>query len=375
VTAATITFDPATVLPSQASRVTVVYTLSADAPSGTPLTVVVQEELTLLDGTVRREPPYEADLVLHRSSPSDPFAGSDPRSLFDLVPSAVARSVPFQVGAEDVAVRHYAGQTVQGNVIGPTGGTVATPEGDRVDLAAGSLAEPAPVLLERIAESDLQAAVPAGTEYLGALELDLSGRALTTVATLTLELGAAPGTGEEGLLFQVVDLPATGGPTWRPVAALVATATGWTIAAIDPVDLPWPGVRTSGSYLFARLTSPVGYLRGTVFGIGGAPKPGALVTASDSTTAVPWIQLSAVPVEDQGSYVLPVPVSAVTVLARDLVSGDEALANATVATADERVDLDLFLQVTDPQVIAIDPADGAIEVLRNGSSDSPVCAT
>jgi hypothetical protein len=121
VTAATITFDPATVLPSQASRVTVVYTLSADAPSGTPLTVVVQEELTLLDGTVRREPPYEADLVLHRSSPSDPFAGSDPRSLFDLVPSAVARSVPFQVGAEDVAVRHYAGQTVQGNVIGPTG--------------------------------------------------------------------------------------------------------------------------------------------------------------------------------------------------------------------------------------------------------------
>ncbi len=351
VTAAALSFDPSTVLPSQRSRVTASYTLSGEAPSGLPLTVSVREELTLLDGTVRQEAPYEADLVLYH--------GTDgaPRSLFDLRPSPLAQDLPLEMGAEDVTVHPYAGETVQGNVLGPAGGTVSTPEGDRVDLPAGAVTEPTAVLLERGAEADLPAPVPAGAEFLGLLTLDLSGRTLAAPAALTLELGAAPSAGQTGALFEVIDTGASG-TLFRPVAALAATATGWTTAAIDPQDLPWPGVREGGSYLFARWTSPVGYLRGTVFGLDGLAFPGALVSAGTTTDAVPWVQISA----DAGSYVLPVPVDDLTVLARDPATGNEGAGAATVPAADDRVDLDLFLQLTGPEVVEVNPADGTQDV-------------
>jgi len=353
VASATVSFDPTVVLPSQRSEATVGYTLGAgvtEVPSGLPLTLSVQEELTLLDGTVRTEPPYEADLVLYHSGTGAP------QSRFGLTPSALAQSVALQLGAEDVVVRPYAGQTVMGNVLGPAGGTVSTPEGDRVDLAAGALPEPTAVLLDRRAEADLPVAVPAGTVFLGAVDLDLSGRTLSLAATLTLELGAAPGVGEEGLLFEVTD-PGTGW-AFRPVAALAATATGWTTATIDPVDLPWPGVRSEGLYVFARLTTPVGYLRGTVYDVGGAPLAGALVTGATTTDPVAWIQLSA----EDGTYVLPTPVDAVTAVATDLTTGDQGAGVGTITVADERVDLALFLQVTGPEVLSVNPADGSVDV-------------
>ncbi len=350
VTAAAIAFDPSTVLPSQSARTIVGYTLGAEAPSGLPLTVVVREELTLLDGTVRRETPYEADLSLYHGS--DGAA----RSLFRLRPSELAQALPVQMGAEDVTVRPYGGETVQGNVLGPAGGTVATPEGDRVDLPAGAVTEPTAVLLERGAEGDLPVPVPAGTAFLGLLELDLSGRTLAAPAALTLELGAPPAAGEAGVLFEVID-PGSG-PVLRPVAALAATASGWTTAAIDPQDLAWPGVRKGGSYLFARWTEDVGFLRGTVFGLDGLGLPGALVSAATAADSVPWVQLSA----GGGSYVLPVPVAGVTVLALDPVTGNEGAGSATVPAADARVDLDLFLQVTGPEVVEVNPADGAADV-------------
>jgi RHS repeat-associated protein len=345
-TAAAITFAPAVVLPAQAATATVGYTLGADAASGLPLAVEVREELTLLDGTVRRGAPYEADLVLYRAP------DGSPRSRFRLAPSADARALPLQMGAEDVTVRPYGGSTVQGNVLGPAGGTVTGGDGDRVDLPAGALPRPVPVSLERRPLGELPVAVPAGFEALGLLALELGGVELLAPAALSLELGAA-GSGD-GLLFAVVDLGA--GPFLRPVAALVPAATGWTTAAIDPQDLPWPGVRRGGRYLFARRTAPLGYLRGTVTGTTGAPLPGALIQAS----GLGWAQVAAGG-EIAGRYVLPVPPGSWTVTATDLADGNSGSGAASV-TADQRVDLDLALSLTGPRVVAVNPADGTTGV-------------
>jgi len=49
-----VSFNPEIVLPTQTSDATVVYTLATEAPSGLPLTLVIREELELLDGTLRR---------------------------------------------------------------------------------------------------------------------------------------------------------------------------------------------------------------------------------------------------------------------------------------------------------------------------------
>ncbi|HMB54269.1 MAG TPA: Ig-like domain-containing domain, partial [Thermoanaerobaculia bacterium] len=230
-TAATIVFNPAQVLPAQSSLATVTYTLATDAASGLAVTVTVRETLTLLDGTVRTGAPYDVDAVVYRA------ADGTPRSRFRLRPSAEASRLPIELGAEDVSVRLYAGETVRGNVLGPLGGTVTNPEGDSVVVPAGGLPEPTAVLIARLAQGDLATTVPTGFDFLGLVDLDLSGRALSAPAALTLELGAAPGVGEEGLLFQVIDLGAGAGPQLRPVAELSATASGWTTATIDAQDL------------------------------------------------------------------------------------------------------------------------------------------
>ena len=75
-------------------------------------TVSQEQSTALLDGTVRRSVPYRADLVLYHQS------DGTPSSRFGLRPSAVARSLPVELGAEDVDVFPYDGETVVGGVIG-----------------------------------------------------------------------------------------------------------------------------------------------------------------------------------------------------------------------------------------------------------------
>ena len=345
VTAASLSFDPQVVLPSQTSLATAAYTTAQEVASGLPLTLLVQENLTLLDESSRRQAPYQADLILYHAP------GGAARSRFRLRPSETAQALPLKMGAEDVTLRTY-GDAVAGNVIGADGGTVSDDEGDRVDLPGGAVADPTAVTLTRKTPQDLPLAVPAGTGLAGVVSLDLGGRSLLAPAALSLALSPAPAAGDKGLLLQAVDLES--GPAWRPVAALLATATGWTTAPIDPSDLPWPGVRDEGIYACVRLTTPLGYLRGAVFDVGGAALAGARVRGS----AASWLQIAGA----DGRYVLPAPVGTLGVAAENPATGNQATASANIPAADARVDLDLHLAATGPHVLEISPANGAVDV-------------
>jgi RHS repeat-associated protein len=347
VTSATLSFNPQVVLPGQTSLATTAFTTTEDVASGLPLTLVVEESLTLLDESSRLQAPYQADLILYHAP------GGAARSRFLLRPSDLAQTLPLKMGAEDVTLRTY-GDAVAGNVVGADGGTIADAEGDRIDLPAGAVADPTAVTLTRKAAQDLPLALPAGTELAGVVELDLGGRGLLMPGALALALAPAPASGDKGLLLQVVDLEA--GPAWRPVAALTATATGWSTAAIDPADLPWPGARDQGLYAFVRLTSALGYLRGTVHDLGGAALAGGRVRG----TGVSWLQITT----PDGRYVLPAPVSTVNVTAEDPSTGNLGAASAAIPAADARVDLDITLAATGPHVVEIAPADGAADVLQ-----------
>lgn len=350
VASAELSFDPELVLPSQQALATVLYTLAEETPSGLPLTLTVAEELELLDGTFRREPPYRADLVLYRAP------DGTPRSRFHLRPSEAARLLPIHVGTEDVTLSHYGDETVRGDVLGPDGGSVTSEEGDRVDLPAGALPEPAAVVLTRLTGDDLPVAVPAGADLAGVLELDLGGRLLAAPASLSLALDPPPPAGAQGLLLQVVDLGA--GPFLRPVAEAVPDASGWTTAPIDPLDLAWPGVTSGGRFAFLALTSDHGFLRGTVLDVGAAPLAGALVTGIVGGADLGWIQLSA----PGGGYVLPAPVGPLTAAADNPATGNRGERTALLETRDQRLDLDLPIQVVAPRVIETVPAAGAVEV-------------
>ncbi len=348
-TSATLGFNPEVVLPSQSSLATAVYTLSEPAASGLPLTLLIEEELTLLDNSVRRQTPYQADLILYHAS------DGTPRSRFALRPSASAQALPLKMGAEDVTLRTYGGEAVAGNVVGPEGGTVTGDQGDRIDLPPGAVTEPTAIVITRKTAADLGGlTLPTGAELAGVVDLDLGGRRLLVPGALSLALSPAPAAGDKGLLLQVIELES--GRVLRPVAALQATASGWTTAAIDPQDLPWPGVREEGLYAFVRLTGAFGYLHGTVSDLGGAPLSGAVVRA----TGVSWVQISSA----DGSYVLPVPVTTVTATAENRATGNLGTGLAEVTAADARVLLNLALLPVGPRVLQVTPADDAVDVLQ-----------
>ena len=344
VTAVTITFDPEMVLPTQTSEATVTYTLSSAVPSGLPLTLMVQEQLTLLDGTLKRSAPYQADVVLYHAPD-----GTE-RSRFTLQPSAEAQTTPIELGTEDVTALPYGDETVRGNVLGPQGGTVTNDDGDRLSVPGGSLTEPTAITLTRQTVGDLPLAAPSGGTVDGVILVDLAGQTLQLPGSLSLKMATPPTAGEVGLLLHVVNVNGT--DYYRAVAELEPTATGWTTKAIDPADLPWPGMTAGGQYVFLHLTAPHAFVRGTARRVNGAPLVGGIV----SSESVDWIQLTDV----EGRYVLPVPVGTVTISITNAENQNTVSHDVTTSAADERSDVDTQVEIVAPTVISTTPTDGAV---------------
>lgn len=346
---AALTFDPETVLAGQRSLATVTYTATESAASGSTVTLSIAEELQLLDGTARTEPAYRSDLVVYRSA-----EGS--RSRFSLAASEAARRLPIELGEENVTVHPYGGEVVRGNVLGPQGGSVLDPSGDRIDVPVGALVRPTPVQLEPAAVGALPLPVPQGFAFAGALRLDLSGEALLAPATLFLALAEPPPAGESGLLFGVESL-AGGDYAWRPLATISPSGAGWQSDSIVPTDLAWPGVSRGGLYLFARALAPVGYARGTVLDVGGAALAEAVISSTDANP-MEWVQFSG----NDGRYAFPAWVDSLVLTATKLSTGDQGSGSALLSSAGERVDLDLLLTIVRPSVVSTTPAAGAAGV-------------
>lgn len=339
---ATLNFEPETVLPGQRSLATVVYTSSEASASGATVTLSIAEELQLFDGSTRTSPSFRSDVVVYRST-------EGARSQFFLGASEAARRLPIELGEENVTVLPYGGESVRGNVLGPQGGSVLDPSGDRVDVPAGALVRPTPVQLESAASASLPLPVPPGFAWAGALQVDFSGETLLAPANLFLALSEPPAPGEGGILFGVDSLDG-GERRWRPLATIAPSGSGWQSDAILSEDLAWPGVTRGGLYLFARALNPFGLVRGSVFDVGGGTVATALVIAD----TVDWIQLSST----DGRYAFPAWVGPIALTATKTSTGDQG-SGAAVVAADERVDLDLLLAVVRPSVVSTTPASGA----------------
>jgi RHS repeat-associated protein len=347
--AAAVDFAPTQVLPSQRSRATVSYTLAdagTPAPSGLPLTLAVQERLTLLDGSERRAVPYSADLLVFRAP------DGEPRSRFWLQPSPLAASLPIEIGAEDVSIRTFGETTVRGNILGPDGGSVLGSQGDLFEVPSGALTRPTAVTVRRRTVGDLTHAAPAGFPVLGVVEVELGGVQLAGVGRLTLATDDPPAAGSRGLLLGTEDID--GQPRWRALAELEPVAAGWRTVASGGTSPPWPGVRQGGLYLAIELEGEWGLLEGELYDSDQELAAGGLI----SSVAVPFVQVS----NADGTYVIPLPAgAAVVVEARD-ARRDQVSVEIPALTDLERRIFDLEVLATGPTVVEIEPADGAANV-------------
>jgi RHS repeat-associated protein len=347
--AAAVDFAPTQVLPSQRSRATVSYTLKGagtPAPSGLPLTLAVQERLTLLDGSERRAVPYSADLLVFRAP------DGEPRSRFWLQPSPLAASLPIEIGAEDVSIRTFGETTVRGNILGPDGGSVLGSQGDLFEVPAGALTRPTAVTVRRRTVGDLTHAAPAGFPVLGVVEVDLGGLQLAGIGRLTLATEDPPAAGSRGLLLGTEDID--GQPKWRALAELEPVAAGWRTVASGGTSPPWPGVRQGGFYLAIELEGDWGLLEGELYDSDQELAAGGLI----SSVAVPFIQVS----NADGTYVIPLPAGATVVIQARDARRDQVSVEIPALTDLERRVFDLEVLATGPTVVEIEPADGAANV-------------
>ena len=214
----------------------------------------------------------------------------------------------------------------------------------------GSLTEPTAITLTRQTVGDLPLAAPSGGTVDGVILVDLAGQILQLPGSLSLKMATPPTAGEVGLLLHVVNVNGT--DDYRAVAELEPAAAGWTTKAIDPDDLPWPGMKAGGQYVFLHLTAPHAFVRGTARRVNGAPLVGGIV----SSESVDWIQLTDV----EGRYVLPVPVGTVTISITNAENQNTVSHDVTTSAADERSDVDAQVEIVAPTVISTTPTDGAV---------------
>jgi RHS repeat-associated protein len=269
-----------------------VATLSIDVagnafPSGTAVDALVNEELTLVGGSVLTDVPYSADLVLYRN-----LAGDAAVADFKLTPSTTAANVQLQIGFDHIQIVPYPGRLDRGTLLGPSGGRIPSDGTVQVDVPSGATS----IALHASAHaiSDLSPFRPIdGFDVVAGFTVALDPSDTTqpftqlvkpATATVVLDpsvLGASPQlilaevlpSTPYGRMFRLADRMDAPRPIDNTTKVSVATSP------VDVAVLPVDGIVRAGQYLVLRATSPIAFAFGGVRFEGGAYIPGAAVTA------------------------------------------------------------------------------------------------
>jgi RHS repeat-associated protein len=366
---ADLTLDPAVVPPTGRSAARVVARSldgAAPWPSGLAVQAYLEEKLILAGGGGQLlEAPFSADVVLyHPRLSEEERAGAAPGSagaaVFAVSPSPRAAQVLLDVGYENIRLFAFPEDIEREPAIGPTGGSVESPEGALLEVPEGALSAKVPVSVRLLPADELAALAPvAGYDTLAAARVELAGRTLTRAATLSLPVppGAPPETAGDPrlILAERVDTPEDGRGSFPRLASRARVEAGRVVASPEQSGaLPLDGVVREGLYLLLRAQAPLGYATGLVRGSSGLPLDLARVSADGLGTA----GVSRL----GGRYAVPVSAGTDRAVRGLHPTLDETAAGVVPSLAAGGVAaLDLTVQVVPPTVVAVSPAAGAVE--------------
>jgi len=292
--------------------------------------------------------PVEQDLVLYQipGGPAPVTAAG-----FAVSPSQTFEAVTLDKGVITVELRAPEEAIHEVPVIGTSGGTVTGTGGERLDLAAGSLATTTPVELRSIPLSELGVQLPAGFEFISANAISFAS-VLTTPATFSIQ---RPAQASDGDLFLFTRLQELGGQTRFVLVGVGKLVNDRLISdrTLAGTDVTFEGLRVPARYIFLRATTPTAFAAGTVTGA-SATFAGALVSSNTN----PVVSLS----QSTGRYISAIGIGAVTVSALDLLKTDAVSAQLTSTTPRQVLPLDLALVARPPTVTSVSPANGALNV-------------
>ncbi|MFI5168174.1 MAG: Ig-like domain-containing protein, partial [Thermoanaerobaculales bacterium] len=366
---ATLQLNPAVVPPTGRSTARVVAQ-SADGvtawPSGIAVQAYLEERLDLADGSELLEAPFSTDLVLYHPRLSGgeqgtSAVGSAGAMEFHVSPSPRAAQVLLNVGWENITVYPFPEQIERGQVLGPAGGSVASPDGVELFLPEGALSEKTVVQARLLTPSELTALTTvAGYTTLAAVRVDLAGHALARAATLKLNSPqgtppAVPGD-PRVVLAELVTAPADQRGSFPRLAArtsrIAAAGDGpeRIVAAPEASDstLPLEGIVREGTYLVLAAQSPIGFATGFVRTAGGTGLASARVSAENLGTA----DVSA----DGGRYsdVVQAGANRIVTALHPTVDQQGSAAIASLAPG-EVAQLDIVVRATPPTILSLSP--------------------
>jgi hypothetical protein len=319
-TTASGSLNPASVAPTGGTSAATLAVLSpTPLPSGTVIQANVTESYSLTSGKQLSGQRRTEDILVYQvGAPS----GATAAATFPVTPSE-----SFQIGEVSAGNVHLDLLSGRESVRGQVGGNdAATIQGGDATLtvAAGSLPKNTAV---SVSPEGLDNFLPTTTNLtpLAEYNVDLSGQTLTTAAQLSVAAGTAQ-TGDNIFLVQVLRI--SGAPYLVVVGQ--AQVNGANLVTLAAPGLS--GIAQGGDFVFYKLSSPTGFVSGTVTTSSGP------VAALVQTDGLPFVIFA----NFAGSYVIPALTGTVNLTASvpntalagtgsaQVIAGQTAAANLTV---------------------------------------------
>ncbi|MHB8845762.1 MAG: Ig-like domain-containing protein [Nitrospirota bacterium] len=347
-----------------------------DLASGLVLNARVSERFDLLPGDVVLPTDHVQDLLLYRYpcatnigagvvTQSTGSAGS--ASAVDLETQTAGRvgtTFPVAPSKEYSIVQLMMGKVgftitlpepdASGSLIGSNGGRLLDTDGTVISVPAGALTETIPVKTRTVAPAVASGLVGTDFSLLRAVEVNFTGRILSSSAELSIPAPAGFNAGLPVVVAKAIDV--RGVQKLKLVA--LADISGSLITSLAPGPMPpVAGIISSGMFFFLQAKAPLGYVKGTVVDSAGNLAPFAFLTSSTCSLA----DLTG----PNGNYLIASTVATFGVRAMDIYSYNEGLGSGTIAAAGQTATIDLSIAVTPPHVVSILPADGAVKIEPN----------
>lgn len=260
-------------------------------------------------------------------------------------------------------------QNKLGSLIDNHGGTVRAGDGSQLSISADAVSGSQSVFFDNVALQSAGVSLPAGYEMLAAFDVDLGSTNLNSAASISV-----PGMTGDLSRVVVAQLITVGGQrSPKVVARALVDADGKLTSTTSipplPAGVALHGIRSTGRYLFIRVPSAFGYVKGTITDA-ATSAPQSMVRVSDNQT--PFVDVTGT----DGQYVLlgaagTAPAGVNQIGAAALATDATGTTTASLDAQDAVASANIALNAVALQVESITPASGA----QNMIATTPVTVT
>ncbi len=230
-------------------------------------------------------------------------------------------------------------------------------DGNVLNISQGAISGSTPVETRTIAPSAVSGIVGSDFTILKAVQVNLTGKVLSTSAELSIPLPTGINPALPIVIARAIEV--RGATKLKLVALAKISGSLITSVSSNPPTPPFDkggqgGIYSSGMYYFLQAKAPLGFVTGKVTDASNNPYPSALVASNTCSLA----DLTGA----DGNYLIASTVAGFTATAADIYRNDKGTGTGTIASSNHVATVNLTIKVTPPHVVAITPADGATGV-------------